>query len=83
MGGSHWQKDRLVTYILFDLCLFKHFSMSQIFVISLYVQPNKPFSALEKQNQHSEIVIGHTISLKLFDHKLTETVLGITMVSQE
>ena len=48
-----------------------------------YFQPNNPLSALEKQNQHSEIVIGHTILLKLFDHKLTETVLGITMVSQE
>ena len=48
-----------------------------------YTQPNNPFSALEKQNQHSEIVIGHTILLKLFDHKLTETVLGITMMSQE
>ena len=31
------QKKRLVTLILFDLCLFKHFSLSQIFVISLYV----------------------------------------------
>ena len=36
MRESHWQKDSLVTYILFDICLFKHFSMSQIFVISLY-----------------------------------------------
>jgi hypothetical protein len=24
--GSLWQKDRVVTYILFYLCLFKHFS---------------------------------------------------------
>ena len=35
-GESFWQKDSLVTPILFDLCLFKHFSLSQIFVISLY-----------------------------------------------
>ena len=25
-GGSLWQKDRMVTHILFYLCLFKHFS---------------------------------------------------------
>ena len=24
MGYSLWQKDRMVTHILFDLCLFKH-----------------------------------------------------------
>ena len=36
-GESFWQKDSLVTLILFDLYLFKHFSLSQIFVISLYV----------------------------------------------
>ena len=26
IGGSLWQKDRMVTHILFDLCLFKHVS---------------------------------------------------------
>ena len=26
MSESFWQKNRLVTHILFDLCLFKHFS---------------------------------------------------------
>ena len=26
MGESFWQKNRLVTHILFDLCLFEHFS---------------------------------------------------------
>ena len=26
MGGSLWQKYRMVTHMLFDLCLFKHFS---------------------------------------------------------
>ena len=26
IGGSLWQKDRMVTHILFDRCLFKHFS---------------------------------------------------------
>ena len=36
IGGSFWQKDSLVTFILLDLSLFKHFSLSQIFVISLY-----------------------------------------------
>ena len=41
MSTSFWQKKRLVTYTLFDLCLFKHFSLSQIFVISLYVNENK------------------------------------------
>ena len=25
-GELLWQKDRMVTHILFDLCLFKHFS---------------------------------------------------------
>ena len=35
-GESLWLKDRMVTLILFDLCLFKHFSLSQIFVITLY-----------------------------------------------
>ena len=25
MSESFWQKDRMVTHILFDLCLFKHF----------------------------------------------------------
>ena len=33
--STSFQKKRLVTHILFDLCLFKHFSLSQIFVISL------------------------------------------------
>ena len=27
MGGSFWQKNRLVTQILFDLCLFEHFGL--------------------------------------------------------
>ena len=35
LSTSFWQKKRLVTLILFDLCLFRHFSLSQIFVISL------------------------------------------------
>ena len=26
MSKSFWQKDRMVTHIFFDLCLFKHFS---------------------------------------------------------
>ena len=26
MGESFWQKNRLVTHILFDLCLYEHFS---------------------------------------------------------
>ena len=26
IGGSLWQKDKMVTHILFDLCIFKHFS---------------------------------------------------------
>ena len=43
MGGSIWQKNRMVTHILFDLCPFKHFSMSQIFVISLYIEHSKWF----------------------------------------
>ena len=34
---SFWLKKRLVTLIIFDLCLFKHFSLSQIFIISLYL----------------------------------------------
>ena len=35
MGKSFWQKDSFVTLLLFDLCLSKHFSLSQIFVITL------------------------------------------------
>ena len=34
IGEPFWLKDSLVTLILFDLCLFQHFSLSQI---SLYV----------------------------------------------
>ena len=34
-GGPFWQKDSFVTLLLFDLCLSKHFSLSQIFVITL------------------------------------------------
>jgi hypothetical protein len=26
MGGSFWQKDSLISFILFELCLLKHFS---------------------------------------------------------
>ena len=26
MSESFWQKNRLVTHLLFDLCLFEHFS---------------------------------------------------------
>ena len=37
MSTSFWQKKWLVTFILFDLCLFKYFSLSQIFVITLHI----------------------------------------------
>ena len=40
-GQSFWQKDSLVTLILFELCLFWYLDLSQIFVISLYAVPVK------------------------------------------
>ena len=41
MGGSLWQKDSLVTFILFELCLFKHFSpVANFGYQSLYLPSN-------------------------------------------
>ena len=36
LGGSFWQKDSLVTLILFELCLLWYLAQSQILVISLW-----------------------------------------------
>ena len=36
MGRSFWQKDSLITYILFGLCLLWYLAHSQILGISLY-----------------------------------------------
>ena len=41
MGGSFWQKDSLITDILFGLCLLWYLAHSQILGISLYVVPVK------------------------------------------
>ena len=41
MSESFWQKDRIFTHILFDLCLFEHFTQSQVLVTSLYLSVNK------------------------------------------
>jgi hypothetical protein len=38
MGESLWQKDSLVTFILFELCLFWYLAQSQILGNSLYLQ---------------------------------------------
>ena len=37
LGGSFWQKDSLVTLILFELCLLWYLAQSQILVTSLYL----------------------------------------------
>ena len=37
IGESFWQKNSLVTFIFFELCLFWYFANSQILGISLYV----------------------------------------------
>ena len=36
LGGSFWQKDSLVTFILFELNLLWYLAQSQILVTSLY-----------------------------------------------
>ena len=36
MAESFWQKDSLITHILFELCLLWHLSQSQIWCITLY-----------------------------------------------
>ena len=42
MAESHWQKDSLVTHMLFDLCLFQHFSpVANFGYQSLYVNISK------------------------------------------
>ena len=38
IGGSLWQKDSLVTLILFELCLLWYLAQSQILVTSLYTE---------------------------------------------
>ena len=37
MGGSFWQKDSLITHILFEQCLFWYLAQVQILGITLYV----------------------------------------------
>ena len=41
IGGSFWQKDSLVTFILFELCLLWYLAQSQILVTSLYLMFEK------------------------------------------
>ena len=38
IGGSFWQKDSLITHILFGLCLLWYLAHSQILGISLYIK---------------------------------------------
>ena len=69
MGGWHWQKDRLVTYILFDLCLFQHFSPVANFgwsSVSNNTESNIHFDRNISRIQN--LVIGHVfcwVSLRL------------------
>ena len=36
MGESYWQKDSLITHILFELCLFRYLAQSTFFRDTLY-----------------------------------------------
>ena len=40
MGESFWQKDSLITHILFELCLFRYLAQSTYFWDTLYVLSN-------------------------------------------
>ena len=42
MSTPFWQKKRLVTLILFELCLLWYLAQSQILVISLFIHISKP-----------------------------------------
>ena len=37
MGESFWQKENLVTHILFELCLFRYLAQSIFFWYTLYL----------------------------------------------
>ena len=40
MEESFWQKDSLITHILFELCLFRYLAQSTFFWYTLYVYRN-------------------------------------------
>ena len=35
IGGSFWQKDSLITHILFELCLFRNLAQCTLFLLTL------------------------------------------------
>ena len=38
IGGSFWQKDSLITHILFELCLFRNLAQGTFFLLALYMK---------------------------------------------
>ena len=40
MGGSFWQKESLITHILFELCLFRNLDQCTFFLLALYIRSN-------------------------------------------
>ena len=47
MRGSFWQKDSLITHVLFELCLLRYLGQSQILGITLQIK--------SKQYKHQKI----------------------------
>ena len=40
MGESFWQKDSLITHILFELCLFRNLAQHTLFLLTSTLQAN-------------------------------------------
>ena len=63
MGGSFWQKDSLITLILFELCLFTYLAQSTFFgthfkyvLKSTKLERNKLYKKRKFENDHKTIM---------------------------
>ena len=67
IGGSFWQKDSLITHILFELCLFRYLAQSTYFRDTLYYECQ--FLRNPHFNGDSKIARPYCIKIKLREVK--------------